>query len=85
MSVTIDLTADQEELLRERAARNGQTPAAYAQTVIEQHLRPARSLSEILAPFRRQVQDSGVSDEELDALIEEARDEVFREKQVPAS
>ena len=38
------------------------------------------SLDEILAPFRTQVADSGVSDAELDRLFSEARDELHREQ-----
>lgn len=36
------------------------------------------SLSETLAPFRRQVAGSGIGDDELDRLFSQARDESYR-------
>lgn len=37
-----------------------------------------KSFDEILAPFRRNVEESGLSDEALDALFSEARKEASR-------
>lgn len=39
------------------------------------------SLGEILAPVREDFHRSGMTEDELAPLIEEARDEVWREKQ----
>jgi hypothetical protein len=39
------------------------------------------TVDEALAPFRRQVQESGLTDEELRAFFEEVREEVWRERQ----
>jgi len=51
--------------LAERAAQNGQDVAAYASGLVEQAVtRP--TVDEILAPYRKQVAESGMSDEELD-------------------
>lgn len=36
---------------------------------------------ELLEPFRRQVSESGITDDELDAFFEELRDKVWEEKQ----
>jgi hypothetical protein len=46
---------------------------------------PAGSLpsDEALAPFRREVTGSGMSEEELRAFFENVREEVYREKQGP--
>lgn len=38
------------------------------------------SLDELLAPFRRQVEMSGLTESELDRLFEEAREEAFRRR-----
>lgn len=43
--------------------------------------RENRTTEELLEPFRRQVQESGLTDDELDKLFDEAREEVWREKQ----
>jgi hypothetical protein len=37
-----------------------------------------KSFDEILAPFRRNVEDSGMNDEELDGLLTRARKEASR-------
>ncbi|HEV3386723.1 MAG TPA: hypothetical protein VG097_18045 [Gemmata sp.] len=42
---------------------------------------PEKTLDEILAPFRQSFAESGMTEEELDVLIEEARKEVWEEKQ----
>ncbi len=83
MTITIELSPAEEEKLAHEAGRAGQPPGEYAKAVLVRHLRPRRSLDEILAPFREQVEQSGMTDDELDTLFEEARDEVFRLKQTP--
>ena len=77
MSITIDLTPDQERKLSERAARTGQDLAAYVHRLIE---RDIKDVDDALAPFRRQVADSCISDSELASFFESVRDEVWREK-----
>ena len=48
--------------------------------LIQRDLGGAASVNEALAPFRRQVEESGLSDDELGAFFEEVRDEVWQEK-----
>jgi hypothetical protein len=43
--------------------------------------REDRTFDEILAPFRQSVAESGMTDEELDALFQEAREEVWQQWQ----
>ena len=81
MSLVVDLGPEQEARLKERAARQGLAAAEYARMVIERDLQPQPTLAEILGPFRTQVEERGVTDTELDALFEEAREEVFQQKQ----
>jgi hypothetical protein len=77
MSITINLTPDEERKLLERAARNGQDVTAYVHRLIE---RDINDVDEALAPFRRQVAESGISDDELGSFFEEVREEVWEEK-----
>jgi len=77
MSLTINLSPDQERRLLERAARNGQDVTAYVHRLIERDIEDA---AEALAPFRRQVSESGISDDELNSFFEEVRDEVWQQK-----
>jgi hypothetical protein len=81
MTINIHLSPDLERQLRERAARVGCDVAALAHDLLQRGLSTEPTLDEILAPFRKDVAASGMSDEELDALFEEVREEVHRERQ----
>ena len=82
MTITINLPSEAEEKLRKRAAENGIAPDALARQLLESALNGERphSFDEILAPFRKEVQDSGLSDEELSGLFTELRNEIRSEK-----
>jgi len=80
MSITINLSPDQERRLFERAAQSGTAPVDYIRHLIDRDLHTP-TLDEVLAPFRRQVEESGMSDDELAAFFEEVREDVWREKQ----
>jgi hypothetical protein len=89
MSITIHLPPQTEEKLRRKAAETGVAPDALAGQLLEQALnggpvapagRPGASLDEVLAPFRQEVEESGLTDEELQDFLTEVRDEVRAEK-----
>ena len=44
-----------------------------------------RTIDEILAPVRKQFVESGMTEEELDVLIDEAREEVWQEEHTQES
>jgi hypothetical protein len=79
MTITISLTPDQEKRLAERAARAGQEVAAYVHQLIDHDIQ-AENLDAILAPVRRNFEQSGMTDEDLAALVEEVREDIWREK-----
>ena len=81
MSITIILPTETERKLAERAERSGQDVETLARQLIERGVTAEAPLDEILAPFRRQVAESGMSDEDLAGLFEEARTEAHRERQ----
>jgi hypothetical protein len=56
---------------------------ALASELIEKAVAHAKekTFAEIAAPFAKSFEESGMTEEELDALIEEARQEVWEEKQ----
>jgi hypothetical protein len=84
MTITITLAPDTEKKLLEVAAASGIAPDALAQKLIERGLnggtgqpssaQDGKSWDEILAPFRREVEESGRTDE-LREFFTEARDE----------
>jgi len=82
MTLTIELTPEIEERLKNKAKASGfEEVSEYAKKVLEDDTNKMRTFDEILAPFRQSVEESGVSDDELDELFTKARKEVFAEKQ----
>jgi hypothetical protein len=79
MTITINLSSEQERRLTERAARTGQDVAAYVHHLIDRDL-DAENLDTILAPVRRDFEQSGMTDDDLAALVEEVREDIWREK-----
>lgn len=58
----------------------GKTVDEYVQQLIVEDLKKPRPIAEILAPFREEVEKSGITDDELDAMVEEIREEIYQEK-----
>lgn len=79
MTLTISLPPHLEAKLRDRASASGQTPADYVSRLVEQAVaRP--TLDEVLAPFRRQVDESGMSDEQIDEFFQGLREKAYQER-----
>ena len=70
---------DWERRLAERAARAGQDVASYLHHLIDRDI-DLESLDAILAPMRRNFEESGMTDDDLAALVEEVREDIWREK-----
>jgi len=89
MTITIDLPPDVEESVKTQAAKDGLPLEDYVMSLIQEgtkrrervDLLAEKSFDEILAPFRRNVEQSGISDEELDDLFSTARKEASQERQ----
>ncbi len=94
MTFTITLPPEAEAKLRECADRAGQSIEDFVGHLIvrevlgvngrrtlqpdEANAKP--SFDEIFAPLRREVENSGISDQEQDRLLKQARDEVWQER-----
>lgn len=86
MTITIDLPPDVEESVKTQAAKEGLPLEDYVMSLVEEgtkrrdriDLLAEKPFNELLAPFRRNVEESGVSDEELDDLFAGARKEASR-------
>lgn len=81
MDITISIRPEMQETLQERALQSGQDVEAYIERLLEKALSSPASIDDLLAPVRKQFAKSGMTEDELDALIEEAREEVWQEKQ----
>ncbi len=84
MTLSLTLPPDVEAKLRQRAADLQQSPDDYAAQILSQAVN-ARTVDEILAPFRKQVAESGMSDEELDAFYREQLTAVRRERKAKSA
>lgn len=80
MDITISLSPEEEKLLLERASASGEDVAAYIYRVLRRHVGGPFALAALLEPVRREFAESGMSEDELDTLVEEAREEIWREK-----
>src|SRR6266446_2448439 len=86
MTITISLPPEIEESVKSQANKEGKPLADYVESLVEEGSRrreridllAEKSFDEILAPFRQNVEESGLSDEALDALFTEARKEASR-------
>jgi len=67
------------EAVNERAKEVGVAAEEYVRFLIEEDIASPLNARVLYAPVREQIKASGISDEDLDVLLEEAREEVFRE------
>lgn len=80
MTLTIELKPETETQLKNRAAAQGCEVVDYVRKLIEEDSNKLRTLDEIFAPFRQNIENSGVSEDEMDEIFTKARKEVFAEK-----
>jgi len=81
MELTITVADETKSALEQRARERGYSDVSkYVERLISTDLLAAKSFDEILAPIRQTFQESSVSDGEMEALFEEAREEVYQER-----
>lgn len=79
MTLTINLPKDIGAAVADKAKLSGRNSVEYVEDLIAREVKRP-SLDEILAPFRKEVEESGITDDEFDEFVEEIRDEVYQEK-----
>jgi hypothetical protein len=81
MTLTIDLPTETERKLLARAAATGQDVADLIREAVEEKLRtPLPTFAEVLAPVHEDFRASGMTQAELDALLEGTLAEVRKER-----
>ncbi|MFN7949295.1 MAG: ribbon-helix-helix protein, CopG family [Blastocatellia bacterium] len=75
------LPPDMLKALDDRAQQTGRSREEYIRQLIEKDLAGPVSLRDLYAPVREQIAESGITDDELDALIEAVREEIWQERQ----
>jgi len=79
MSLTIDLPEPIERDLIEWAKDSGQSAETFLAEMAERFL-ASRRIDITLAPFRKQVAESGMTEDELDEFFQEIRQEIWDEQ-----
>ena len=88
MTITISLPPKVEESIKSQAAKEGLPLEDYVESLVEEgskrrdriDLLARKSFDEILEPFRHNVEESAMSDEELEALFAQARREASQSR-----
>jgi hypothetical protein len=79
MELQINISAEAESKLKERAAAEGKDPTAYASELVEQAVKKP-SLDAVLAPLRKEFEDSGMTDDQLLEQIMAAQAEYRKQR-----
>ncbi len=84
LAMRLRLTQQAKDKLTQQAAETGRQLDDVASELLEQAIaRP--SVDELLAPFRKQVAESGMSDEELDDFHRDLLQKVRAEKKAKSA
>ena len=78
INITVTISPEAQSKLEKRAAVFGQDLKTYMRNLLEKEV--AQPLSEVAQPIHRQTDKNGLSEEELENLIDETIAEVRREK-----
>ena len=82
MTIQIPISPETEAKLREKAAAVGEDIAAYAAGVLERSAKQPLSLDEISGPIGEQFRQSGMTEDELTDLLENAKHDKRRQRRV---
>lgn len=80
LTLTIHVPKNIGAMLEEKARNNGKDVAKYVEDLIEKDVETRKTLDEILAPVRKNFAESGMTEDELDELIESERQAMWEEK-----
>src|SRR5690349_17883487 len=69
----IDLKPGLLKAMERKAQQRGQTPSEYVRWLIERDVLADKSFDEMLAPVRADFRKSGITETELDKIVEQAR------------
>ena len=73
MTLTIPISPEAETRLKTKAAMAGVDLAAYVAALVEQNARRPLSLAEISGPVARDFEATGMTEDELSEVLEQAK------------
>ena len=87
MTITIELSPEEEQVLRERARDSGRELPEYVQQVLEEHIRSVprpeaapKTFDQVLAPVWDGWRQSGMTEEQIDAMFQRELEELRQER-----
>ena len=80
MVLSLSISADVEATLKAKAAAAGVDIESYAAALVEQTIKTPLSLKEISGPVAEDFAKSGMTDDELSKLLEDAKHEMRAER-----
>ena len=88
MTITLELLPETQRKLEKLAAKNRQDVTGFVRYLIDEKIHSASeansfagmTFDEVAAPIREDFKASGMTEADFDALIEQAREEVWQEK-----
>ena len=83
MTVTIDISKEAEARLKQQAESNGKAFDVFVREMVERGAKEA-TWDELVAPFHAETRRSGITDAELDELIDTELAAVRRERRLPS-
>jgi len=79
-TIEVPISDDLLRVIDARARCAGVGREEYIRTVLSRDVNDSLTLARVLAPFRAEVAVSGIADEDLNILFEQAREKAFRER-----
>lgn len=80
MTVMIELEPEVEDALKRKAAAKGSPINTYVKDLIEQHIDLGPTYEEVMAPLWKAFEETGMSEPELNELIDKERQVIWDEK-----
>ncbi len=83
-TLTIHVRENTRIILEEEAKSNGKDFVEYVEDLLDKAAKRPKTLDKILAPLRQNFAESGMTEEDLDELIESERQAMWEEKHAKA-
>jgi hypothetical protein len=80
MGIQVELKPEVEAVLQRMARDSDFDVSRYIERLIERDVLTSQTFDQILAPVRKGFAESGMSETELNELLEQARDETYQER-----